>query len=393
MALRMSLNILSSQFQFRYLPSFIAIFVVVTGFNCLLAFARPSEVVAGEYLLKTVSLSNSVGADSSQPYRATSVSSDRVILKSQGSETRVAKVGGRLAAATDAQFGSTALNRVYEIYNPIKANSDCADLMQQNPAVVRCEPNFVYRATVTPNDPGLSTLWAMDKISAPAGWDTATGSKNIIVAVIDSGIDYTHSDLAANMWTNSGEIAGNGIDDDGNGYIDDVYGINTFSGTGDPADNNGHGTHCAGVVGAVGNNGLGIVGVNWNVSLMAGKFLGSDGSGSNAGAIEAIVYAVDHGADVINASWGGEDYSAELYDAVIYAKQHGVLFIAAAGNDSNNNDQVSFYPASFTLSNIISVAATDSRDRLALFSNYGAKSVDVGAPGTGMVSTVPGGYA
>lgn len=375
------------------LPKLGIIVSAVFGLHCPSALAHPREVVAGEYLLKTVQSITAQDDDRANRNSERLASRGKVILDFDGIKTRVVSLTEGVVETSESDPTSRNQRKHYAIYDPAKVQSDCAALVRLNPTVINCEPNFVYRAAVVPNDPGLSGLWAMNRISAPAGWESTTGSKSVVVAVIDSGIDYTHPDLRANMWVNPDEIADNGIDDDNDGYIDDVYGVNTYADSGDPADDNGHGTHCAGTVGGVGNNGVGIVGLNWTVSLMAGKFLGSDGSGSNAGAIEAIAYAVDHGANVISASWGGEDYSLELYDAINYAKQHGVLFVTAAGNDSNNNDREPFYPASFHLLNIIAVAATDSHDRLASFSNYGANSVNVGAPGVGIRSTVPGGYA
>jgi thermitase len=355
------------------------------------AIASPIEVVSGQYLLKTANIAHDSAANSVLSPLAVRVDSGRVIVQHGGLQTRLLQMAGNPAAAFDAQGSAKAMSKRYAIYDPAQAKADCAALKQNNPAILNCEPNFVLRAAVSPNDPGLSYLWAMNKISAPTGWDTATGSRDVVVAVIDSGIDYTHPDLAANMWINTGEIPDNGIDDDDDGYIDDIYGINTADDSSDPADDNGHGTHCAGTIGAVGNNGVGVVGVNWQVSLMAGKFLGSDGSGSNAAAIEAIAYAVDHGANVISASWGGGDNSRELYDAIAYARDQGVLFVTAAGNDGKNNDSTHFYPASYSLSNIIAVAATDANDQLASFSNYGASSVHVAAPGVDIISTYPGG--
>ncbi|MCX6353681.1 MAG: S8 family serine peptidase [Candidatus Aureabacteria bacterium] len=254
----------------------------------------------------------------------------------------------------------------------------------------------------TPNDPRFPELWGLHNsgqtggapdadIDAPEAWGVYKGERNMVVAVIDTGIDYTHEDLSANMWTNPGEIPNNGIDDDGNGLVDDVYGWDYCNGDNDPMDDYGHGTHCAGTIGAVGNNGIGVVGVNWKTKIMALKFLGSDGSGSTAGAISCIEYAVANGAKVLSNSWGGGNYAQALHDAIEAANQAGVLFIAAAGNDSgNNNDNHAVYPASFNNANIIAVASTTHADTLSYFSNYGPTSVDVGAPGSDILSTYPG---
>ncbi|OQW92586.1 MAG: hypothetical protein BWK78_01255 [Thiotrichaceae bacterium IS1] len=255
-------------------------------------------------------------------------------------------------------------------------------------AVEYIEPNYVLKADLTPNDPDFSKLWGLESIGLIPTWDTINGSE-ILIAVIDSGIDYNHPDLAANMWTNPGEIPGNGIDDDGNGYIDDVYGFDFANGDGDPADDYFHGTHCAGTIAAVGNNGTGMVGVNWTAKLMALKFLDKSGFGDTAHAISAIHYAVQKGAKILSNSWGGSGEKA-LKDAIRQAQEEkGVLFVAAAGNSTANTDMFPHYPSSYDLDNIISVAAIDRNNALGTFSNYGPISVDLAAPGVDIYSTVP----
>jgi subtilisin family serine protease len=278
---------------------------------------------------------------------------------------------------------------------------------RSNPNVMYAEPNGRVQALLTPNDPSYSSLYGMNKISAPAAWDIATGSKNVLVAVIDTGIDYTHPDLADNIWVNSGEIPNNGVDDDGNGYIDDVHGYDfvgwEFGGSdGDPYDDHYHGTHVAGTIGAIGNNNEGVAGVNWNASMAAVKFLDSGGGGSWEAAVAAIEYAVKIGAKISNNSWGGSEFSIALYDAVKAAGQQGHLFIAASGNDGSDADSFPLYPAGFSidrsiggvvyagLDNIVSVAATDSADNKAGFSNWGLTSAHLGAPGVDILSTMPG---
>lgn len=251
------------------------------------------------------------------------------------------------------------------------------------------------------NDPRFDDLWGLDNtgqtggladadIDAPEAWEIGTGTE-IVVGVIDTGVDYTHPDLAVNMWVNPGEIPDNGIDDDGNGYVDDVHGYDFAYGDADPMDGDGHGTHVAGTIAADGNNGIGVTGVNWSAKIMALKFLDDNGEGTDFAAIQAIEYAVMMGADVTNNSWGGYSFSQGIYDAIVEAGEAGQLFIAAAGNESNNNDLVPSYPASYNLDNVISVAATDHRDDLANFSNIGAQTVDLGAPGVDILSTLPGG--
>ena len=192
------------------------------------------------------------------------------------------------------------------------------------------------------------------------------------------------------MWKNSGEIAGNRIDDDGNGYVDDIYGIDAANRDSDPMDDNKHGTHCAGTIGGVGNNGTGVVGVNWQVSIMALKFMTSRGSGTTTAAIECIDYAIRNGAHVMSNSWGGGGSTKSLKDAIDRAENAGILFIAAAGNSGSDNDRRPGYPSSYENENIISVASIDNRDRLSSFSCYGKNSVDVAAPGSAIYSTVPG---
>ena len=255
------------------------------------------------------------------------------------------------------------------------------------------EPVYVVHAVATPNDPSYSQQWGFDKIKAPKAWDTRTDSGGVVVAVIDTGIDYKHPDLAANVWVNPNEIPGNGIDDDHNGIVDDVHGANfsAAAATGDPMDDNRHGTHVSGTIGAVTNNNLGVAGVNWTTKIMGVKFLSASGSGTTVGAIRAIEYAIQMKANIMNNSWGGGGPSQALEDAIKKADAAGILFAAAAGNSGNDNDVNKFYPAGYEVANIISVMATDQNDNKAGFSNFGLKSVDLGAPGVGILSTIPGG--
>jgi subtilisin family serine protease len=267
------------------------------------------------------------------------------------------------------------------------------EALLRNPNVLYAEPDYVVSKVATPDDPSYSSLWGMTNIKAPAAWDVATGSASVVVAVIDSGIDRAHPDLQGNLWTNPDEIPGNGIDDDNNGYVDDVHGWDFHYNDNDPSDIDGHGTHVAGTIGAVGNNALGVVGVNWRVKLVALKGLGDTGSGLTSNLIKALQYARDKAIPISNNSWGGSGYSLSLYDAIWNLQADGHLFVAAAGNDSRNSDSRPGYPASYNLSNIISVASITSSDTLSSFSNYGAQSVDLGAPGSSILSTLPnGGY-
>ncbi len=267
-------------------------------------------------------------------------------------------------------------------------------------AVDFAEPNYIVHAFDVPNDPRFGEQWALHNtgqtggtpgadIAAPDAWGIQTGSPSIVVGVIDTGIDYDHEDLAANIWINPGEIAGNGIDDDGNGFIDDVRGWDFVKDDNDPMDDNNHGTHTSGTVGAVGNNGIGVVGVNWTVTLMPLKFLNRQGRGTTADAIAAILYAASFedgfGNKIVritNNSWGGGSPSEALETAIAGS---GALFVAAAGNSGRTTKM---YPAGFDSDNIISVAATDHNDELAGFSNFSTSWVDLGAPGVDVLSTV-----
>lgn len=240
--------------------------------------------------------------------------------------------------------------------------------------VLYAEPNYIIQVNQIPNDPVFSQLWGMEKIQAPQAWDITTGSSGIIIAVIDTGVDYNHEDISANMWTGpAGE-----------------HGYDFCNNDADPMDDNGHGTHVAGTIGAVAGNNKGVAGVCWNVKIMALKFLNSSGSGYLSDAISAIQYAIDNGAHILSNSWGGGGYSQAIVDAIMAANDAGSLFVVSAGNDGVNNDNYPHYPSNYEVQNIISVAASDQNDNLAPFSCYGQKSVDLAAPGVSILSTIPG---
>lgn len=281
--------------------------------------------------------------------------------------------------------------------------------LEASPDVLFAEPNYYWHAAGLPNDPRFKANWGLHNtgqlvggmgggigtddadIDAPEAWDITTGSRNVVVAIADSGVAYDHPDLAANMWINPGESGSaresNGHDDDGNGRKDDWRGWDFIEGDNDPRDLLGHGTHVAGTVGAVGNDGYGTTGVNWKVSLMPLRVLGADGSGTTAHVASAIYYAAANGADVINLSLGGPDYSASVNAAIVASPD--LLVVAAAGNEVQNIDVVGSYPCNYAANNIICVAATDQNDNLAGYSNYGAVNVDLAAPGTSILSPVP----
>lgn len=306
----------------------------------------------------------------------------------------------------------------------LPAGQTVADAMvslKADPAVQFAEPDYIVQSLATSNDPSFTngTLWGMQgDASTPANpngsgaaeaWGAGyTGSSNVVVGVIDEGIQASHPDLAANIWTNPGEIAGDGIDNDGNGYIDDVNGWDFFTNDAtifDGATNpsiDSHGTHVAGTIGGVGNNGQGVAGVNWSVKMISAKFLGA-GGGSISAAISAVNYLVDakirHGANIvaINNSWGGGGFSATMAAAINRAGDAGILFVAAAGNSGTNNDTSANYPSNYECTNggtrgwdcVVAVAATDRNGALASFSQFGASTVDLGAPGVAITSTVP----
>ena len=277
--------------------------------------------------------------------------------------------------------------------------ADVIAALDSDEATAFAEPQYRYTTSRSVNDYG-DYMWGLNNtglsggvqgadIDAFAAWDLATGA-GVVVAVIDTGVDVTHPDLAPNLWRNPGEIAGNGVDDDGNGYIDDVNGYDFVNRDSNPNDLDSHGTHVAGSVAAQADDDFGVPGVAFDANVMCLKFLERNRGGYSSMAAEAINYAVNNGAHIINASWGGPGQSSAIRNAIAYARSRGVLFVTAAGNEGSNNDTYGNYPSNYALDNIISVAASDRRDGLASFSNYGSNQVDLAAPGVDIVSTVPG---
>jgi len=273
---------------------------------------------------------------------------------------------------------------------------------KNSPSVMHAQPDYMWHADAEPNDTSFNSLWGMHNtgqtggtydadIDAPEAWDVTVGNHGIIVAVIDTGVDYTHPDLNDNMWTNPGEIPGNGLDDDSNGFVDDVHGYDFVNDDGDPMDDYYHGTHVAGTVGAEGSNGEGVAGVCWDVSIMALKFLNASGYGSTVDAIASIEYATQMGAKVMSNSWGGGPYDQALKDAIDAAGALGITFVAAAGNDGQNNDSTPAYPSNFDSDNLIAVISSDQNDAKSSFSNYGLNSTDLAAPGSRIYSCALGG--
>jgi subtilisin family serine protease len=292
-----------------------------------------------------------------------------------------------------------------DLYIVDERGRDHLNTLAEEGAVEEREEDADVRLEALPNDPmadsqGWISGFHVD-IGALEAWEVTTGSASIVVAVIDTGISADHPDLIPNLWTNEGEIAGNGKDDDGNGYRDDVHGFDFWGEDGDVTDENSHGSHLAGIIGASGNDGFGVAGVNWNVRILPLKFTDAWGNGSSALAIEAIDYAIRNGARVINASWtlkldgavgGSWEASNLLRQAIDKAGEAGVLFVTASGNqfktyEGLDIDSQPVYPASFDTDNMLTVAALDAEGGLAAYSNYGPVTVDIAAPGTGIYST------
>lgn len=377
--------------------------------------SRPLCVLGRALVICLIFVTAAGYAQEAIPFAGTLVHPDRILVRehersarSAGPDPTLAQLG--LKARALAPTGKGRLLMLESVVDPdrsLDAEARVARLakhlsrLRATGRYAYVEPDYVVQASALPSDGALAdgTLWGLVNtgqsggvadadIDAEMAWDITTGSSSVIVAVIDSGIRATHQELASRMWVNPGEIAGNGIDDDGDGYVDNLHGIDAFNQDGDPTDDNDHGTHVAGTIGAAANDGHPHVGVAWNVRLMACKFLGADGSGYVSGAIDCIDFAVANGARVLNNSWGGGGYSQALHDAIVAARDAGVLFVAAAGNESSNNDTRPAYPASYAVDNILSVAALDRSDHLASFSNYGSSTVHLGAPGVDIYSCV-----
>lgn len=336
----------------------------------------------------------------------------RVLVKvAEGVPDAARETAAVLGALEVETFSIVPHLSLFELDDITEIN-DALDEFRNTPGVIYAEEDSLVNA-FAPNDPRFPELWALENtgqtggtpdadINARAMWQLEDGSTNVVVAVLDSGVEYTHPDLSANMWRNGLEIAGNSIDDDGNGYVDDIYGINAITNSGNPRDDNAHGTHVAGTIAADGNNGRGVVGVAPDVKIIACKFLRADGSGTISDAIQCLQYLgalktrTNNPVNLVatNNSWGSNSSSNALRDGILAHQNLGILFVAAAGNASQNNDAFGSYPANYELANVISVAATDHSDNLASFSNYGLRSVHTAAPGVKILSTVlNGGYS
>lgn len=327
--------------------------------------------------------------------RADTVETSRLLVKvdeSAAPSQQDAAFSSLAATSVEALGGGWSRVEVAET-----TTADSAEVAATG-AVVDIEPDLpVWKNDAAPNDPfyqdgsmwGLTGGWG---INPQGAWNSTTGSDSVTVAVLDTGIDYGHSDLANRVWRNWDETPGNGVDDDGDGFVDDVYGwdfLHEDASVYDPGDGDAHGTHVAGTIAAQANNSSGVAGVNWNVKFMPLKFIGPSG-GYTSDAIQAMNYAVAHGASVINASWGGSTYSAALKSAIDNAGNAGVLVVAAAGNEGIDSDVSPHYPSAYDSWNVISVMSINSAGSRSSYSNYGRWTVDIGAPGERILSTVPG---
>lgn len=359
-----------------------ALGLMAMGLLSLRAFAQEPEAVPGEYLVKLKDLVSVQKAEVSWLER---------------------KLGGKVLSLIPEQ------NLVVLKVSSSEKRSLVVSNLESRREVEFAEPNYIFRINKVSNDPLLGQLWGLKNTGAPdsrgqvgvagidvnaeAAWDIETGSKDVVIAVIDTGVDFNHQDIKDNMWVNEIEKNGQpGVDDDANGIVDDIHGASFVEDTptGNPLDDHSHGTHCAGTIGGHGDNNLGVVGVNWNTRIMAVKFLGSGGSGSLDGAVKSINYATKMGARIMSNSWGGGPFTESLKLAIEDSHKAGALFVAAAGNDSNDNDVRPSYPASYQVPNVVSVAAIDNQGKLASFSSFGKNSVHIGAPGVNVLSSVLG---
>ena len=380
----------------------------------------PPKFVANELIIKfkpgTVSLPSSTEAVSAASLTVKSPSINALLKKYGVFEIKGTDEHKRKAPRIKALSNSAppASPSAYKFTFSKVSGQDIKNVaaeFKNDPAVEYAEPNYIFQICVVPNDPYYYEQWGLMKIAAAGGWDAKIGDPGVVIAVVDTGVDYTHPDLASNIWTNTGEIPGNGIDDDGNGYVDDVHGWDFVSvppewvaagedpgpEDNDPSDFVGHGTHVSGIAAGRSNNAIGCAGTSWDCKIMPVRagYAASDGYGYleyyDAG--RAIIYAADNGADVINMSWGGLEDSSYIADCIAHASNEGCVLVASAGNVTSDYARQPFYPAAYP--GVVAVGSTDEDDMLSIwswdvFSNFG-DFVDVCAPGTYILSTLPGG--
>ena len=331
------------------------------------------------------------------------VVADRVIIKLKPGqdEESIKKIIDEVGGVLHTPFQGSGFMIVELSELTIEAVPEAIQVISTRRDVLEyVEPDYIIHAALIPDDPrfvdgtqlGLNNLGQNGgtddaDIDAPEGWEIIHDASNVTIAVIDTGTRYTHQDLAENMWVNAGETPNDKIDNDQNGVIDDIFGFNSINNTGDPNDDNGHGTLVAGIIGAVGDNGIGVTGIAWRTQLMAVKFLSEDGNGVVTDAVECINYSRLNGAQVINASWSGGGFSQTMLNAIEETRKAGILFVTAAGNLSNDNDLVPLFPANFFLDNIVSVASSTRNDEISHFSNFGESTVDIAAPGSAIFTT------
>lgn len=304
-------------------------------------------------------------------------------------EKLVRKLGGTVLDADSALSRELGYIRI-ALPETVTAD-DAIEALRGEPAAESVDKNFVSTVEKVPSDPLLSSMWGLNQIHMAEAWDISVGQSSVLVAVADTGIDFKHPDLKLNIFVNGKETPGDGIDNDGNGYIDDRSGWDPVNRDNDPSDDHGHGTHVSGTIGATGNNGVGVTGINWFVEILPLKVCSGAGQCYSTAIAEAMLYARKMNARVVNASLGGVGSTAYEKAAIEELGKAGGLLVAAAGNSTNNNDKTAFYPAGYAVDTIVAVAATDRSDKLASFSNYGATSVDIAAPGVEILSTVKGG--
>jgi subtilisin family serine protease len=367
-------KLFNSLYRYAYFHGYLLVVFIILN----LSFVSAQEIVPNQYIVK---------------------------YKKALSEADVRQISSSMGFVSSESLNQKDLFLIKEDKKN-KINLQAINQLISSDVIEYIEPDAIGHITATPNDSMYGNQWALNNnggsggvldvdVDAPEAWELATGSSNVIVAVVDTGVLYTHPDLASSMWVNPSEVPNNGIDDDSNGVTDDVYGYNAVSDSGNPVDDRGHGTHCAGIIAATGNNAQGVIGVAYGVKIMSVKAFGSDGVGRLSDVVKALNYVISQKKKGINIrllsnSWGGFPNSPTLKSFIEDVGNNGMLFVAGAGNDSANNDTTPFYPASFDVSNIISVAAIDRAGNLASFSSYGITSVDIAAPGVSILSTVLG---